>query len=479
MDWALPTRPDLSLKRPFLLFAIILMLLVAIGVAGYRVATEGVISREWMIHTFKVQSAIQDVRLSIANAAADRREYLQLGDVPSLQDFPKSRDRAMAAIRNLRSLTVDNPQQQELLSHVEALAIERMDLLQDSIDGSQLRHETLADQSSIDVKGLRINQQITDSLQSMYDSEQVLLQSRQQTSKQMYEGTVIVLIISFLLAFALLASNFYFLYGEVRRRREAEKILRAVGDSYRRLSTRLLELQDEERRKLARELHDSVGQYLALLKMNLVRIGSLPACQDGSGRELVGEAVQWTDRTITEVRTVSHLLHPPMLDEVGFLSACRWYIEEFGKRSGIQVNLDLPEDSERLSPETELVLFRALQEGLTNVHRHSATRKVDITFAHSPDGVKLTLHDYGHGMSPEAMKRFQSGIGIGVGLAGMRERVAERGGTMRIESDTRGTTVYINLPVVARKNTPASAPSLVPESQHSTAPVHRDASRAS
>lgn len=275
----------------------------------------------------------------------------------------------------------------------------------------------------------------------------------------MYEGTVIVLIISFLLAFALLASNFYFLYGEVRRRRATEKTLRAVGDSYRRLSTRLLELQDEERRKLARELHDSVGQYLALLKMNLVRIATLPACQGGNGRDMLGEAVQWTDRTITEVRTVSHLLHPPMLDEVGFLSACRWYIEEFGKRSGIQVNLGLPEDenAERLSPETELVLFRALQEGLTNVHRHSATRKVDITFLHSPDGVKLTLHDYGHGMSAESLKRFQSGIGIGVGLAGMRERVAELGGSMRIDSDSRGTTVYISLPAVMRKNVQAGA----------------------
>jgi len=342
---------------------------------------------------------------------------------------------------------------------VEALAIERMDLLQDSIDGSQLRHETLADQSGMEVKGLQLSQKISHSLQTMYDNEQVLLQSRQQTSKQMYEGTVIVLIISFLLAFALLASNFYFLYGEVRRRRATEKTLRAVGDSYRRLSTRLLELQDEERRKLARELHDSVGQYLALLKMNLVRIATLPACQGGNGRDMLGEAVQWTDRTITEVRTVSHLLHPPMLDEVGFLSACRWYIEEFGKRSGIQVNLGLPEDenAERLSPETELVLFRALQEGLTNVHRHSATRKVDITFLHSPDGVKLTLHDYGHGMSAEALKRFQSGIGIGVGLAGMRERVAELGGSMRIDSDSRGTTVYISLPAVMRKNVQAGA----------------------
>jgi signal transduction histidine kinase len=457
MDFPWPTRPELSLKRPFLLFAVILVLLVAIGVAGYRVATEGVVSREWMIHTFKVQAAIQDVRLALGKAASDRRSLLQLGDSRSLQDFPKARDEAMQAIQRLRQLTIDNSQQQEQLSHVEALAIERLDLLQDSIDRYQQRHETLLQQTEIEARSLRFSQQLAASLQSMYDSEQVLLQSRQQTSEQMYEGTVIVLVLSFVLAFALLASNFYFLYGELKRRRSAEETLRAVGDSYRRLSTRLLELQDEERRKLARELHDSVGQYLALLKMNLVRVGASPVAQDSACGEMLGEAMQWTDRTIAEIRTVSHLLHPPMLDEVGFGSAGRWYIEEFGKRSGIQVNLDLPQDADRLSPETELVLFRVLQEGLTNVHRHSGAKKVDIRMVRNQDEVRLTLRDYGHGMSPEALKRFDTGIGIGVGLAGMRERVAELGGTMTIDSDPRGTSVQVSLPVVTRRDVQAGA----------------------
>jgi signal transduction histidine kinase len=363
----------------------------------------------------------------------------------------------MQAIQRLRQLTIDNSQQQEQLSHVEALAIERLDLLQDSIDRYQQRHETLLQQTEIEARSLRFSQQLAASLQSMYDSEQVLLQRRQQTSEQMYEGTVIVLVLSFVLAFALLASNFYFLYGELKRRRSAEETLRAVGDSYRRLSTRLLELQDEERRKLARELHDSVGQYLALLKMNLVRVGASPVAQDSACGEMLGEAMQWTDRTIAEIRTVSHLLHPPMLDEVGFGSAGRWYIEEFGKRSGIQVNLDLPQDADRLSPETELVLFRVLQEGLTNVHRHSGAKKVDIRMVRNQDEVRLTLRDYGHGMSPEALKRFDTGIGIGVGLAGMRERVAELGGTMTIDSDPRGTSVQVSLPVVTRRDAQAGA----------------------
>jgi signal transduction histidine kinase len=457
VDLPRSARLELSLKRPFLLFAVILVLLVIIGVAGYRVASEGIVSREWMIHTFKVQSAIQEVRISLSKAAGDRRNLLQVGDLQSLQDFPNARQEVMQATKRLRQLTVDNFQQQEEISQVEALAIERLDLLQNSIDRYQQRHETLLQQTEIEETGVRLNRQINDLLQKMYDSEQVLLQMRQQTSKQMYEGTVVALVISFVLAFALLASNFYFLYGELKRRRETEKTLRAVGDSYRRLSTRLLELQDEERRKFARELHDSAGQYLALLKMNLGRISTSIASQDPVTRELLSEALQWTDRTIAEIRTVSHLLHPPMLDEVGFGSAGRWYIEEFGKRSGIQVSLDLPKDTERLSPETELVLFRVLQEGLTNVHRHSGARRVEIHFSQSDSKVNLTLHDHGHGMSPDALKRFQSGIGIGVGLAGMRERVAELGGTMTIDSDGRGTTVQVSLPAAVRQDLQAGA----------------------
>jgi signal transduction histidine kinase len=456
MELPVSVRPELSIKRPLLLFLIISVLLAAIGVAGYRVATEGIISREWMIHTFKVQAAIQDVRLALSKAATDRRDLLQLGDSSSLQDFPAARDAAMQALKHLRQLTVDDWQEQEEISRVEALAIERLDLLQNSIDLYQQRHETLADQSELEGKSIRLGQQINSALQEMYDSEQVLLQKRQQTSKQMYEGTVVVLVISFLLAFGLLGSNFYFLYGELKRRRSTERTLREVGDSYRRLSTRLLELQDEERRRLGRELHDSAGQYLSLLKMNLVRMNTL-GTDSQQNPELLSEALQWTDRTIAEVRTVSHLLHPPMLDEVGFGSAGRWYVEEFGKRSGIQVNLDLPDAPQRLSAETELVLFRVLQEGLTNVHRHSGTRKVDIKFLRNQSQVTLVLRDYGHGMTAEALQRFQSGIGIGVGLAGMRERVAELGGTMNIDSDSRGTAVQVTLPASVREEAQAGA----------------------
>ena len=449
MQWPGSTRQELSFKRTFILFGVILLLLIAIGVAGYRVASEGVNSREWMIHAFQVQAAVQDLRLSLFEGGGARRNYLLLGDARYLQDFENARNESANSIQRLHELVLDSREQQQRLAHVEALALERFDLLQNSIDRYRDRHETLAQQSEIEISNIKLSQQITDLLQAMYGGEQSLLEQRRKTARQMYQGTIVILVISFVLAAGLLGSNFLLLYGELKRRRETEKTLVAVGNAYRRLSARLLELQDQERRRLARELHDSAGQYLAILKMNLTRMSASGNISDDN-QQLLSESLQWVDRTISEVRTVSHLLHPPMLDEVGFSSAGRWYIEEFGKRSGIQVDLTIPDDGERIAPDAEMVLFRVLQEGLTNVHRHSGARKVDVKFTKSPNEVTLSLRDHGHGMSAEALERFRSGTGMGVGLAGMRERVAELGGTMTIDSDARGTTVRVRLP--ARSN---------------------------
>ena len=153
------------------------------------------------------------------------------------------------------------------------------------------------------------------------------------------------------------------LNAELKAREQAEASLRT-------LSVRLLELQDQERRKFSRELHDSLGQYLVGAKMNLAMLGkSLP------DNALIAECLKLLDQAMTETRTISHLLHPPLLDETGFASAARWYVEGFAKRSGIQTSLDMPEDLGRLPSSLELALFRVLQESLTNVHRHSKSQQ--------------------------------------------------------------------------------------------------------
>ena len=205
---------------------------------------------------------------------------------------------------------------------------------------------------------------------------------------------------------------------------------------------RLLELQDQERRRFSRELHDSLGQYLVGVKMNLSMLGnSIPA------NTLVSESLKLLDEAMAETRTISHLLHPPLLDETGFGSAARWYVEGFSKRSGIPTTLDLPEDMGRLPEALELALFRVLQEALTNVHRHSRSTKADVSLRLFRTEVVLRIKDYGKGIPPDVLDRFRRNRAHGgVGLAGMRERIHELGGQLQMDSDSDGTQIVVRMP---------------------------------
>jgi PAS domain S-box-containing protein len=215
------------------------------------------------------------------------------------------------------------------------------------------------------------------------------------------------------------------------------------------LSGRILTLQDDERRRIARGLHDSLGQYLAALKMQL----GLLSMSDGDQSELIEQASEIVDRCLAETRTVSHLLHPPLLDEAGFGSAARWFVEGFAKRSGVTVDLRLPPNLGRLHSDVEITLFRALQEALTNVHRHSASPKADISVSIEPTHVRLDVQDYGHGVPGHIIRQLNQGAGkTGVGIAGMRERVRELGGYMAIKSSSHGTLLSVLLPLIEIPN---------------------------
>ena len=215
----------------------------------------------------------------------------------------------------------------------------------------------------------------------------------------------------------------------------------------RRLSARILTLQDEERRKMARGLHDSLGQYLAGLKMNLDRLFTA----DGNKEKLVSECCEIVEKCMTETRTVSHLLHPPLLDEAGLVSATQWYVDGFAQRSGIEVNIELPSKLDRLPRDVETALFRALQEGLTNVHRHSGASAVDIRLRPETDRVHLEITDNGRGIAEGKLTHLTDSNGeAGIGLAGMRERVRNLRGSLDIRSDARGTRLIVSIPIVPR-----------------------------
>jgi PAS domain S-box-containing protein len=224
---------------------------------------------------------------------------------------------------------------------------------------------------------------------------------------------------------------------DVTARRNAEDALRT-------LSGRLLGIQDQERRRIARELHDSLGQYLAGLKIAIDMLGSRSSQKD----PLLVECADILERAIAETRTLSHLLHPPLLDEAGFASAASWFVAGFSQRSGIPVSLDLPPDLQRLPDVIEIALFRVLQESLTNVHRHSRAKSAEISVEVDAEHVTIEIRDHGRGMPPHVIRQIEAETSkLGVGLAGMRERIHELGGRFVVSSNDRGTAVQASIPL--------------------------------
>jgi PAS domain S-box-containing protein len=218
-------------------------------------------------------------------------------------------------------------------------------------------------------------------------------------------------------------------------------------DVVRELSARLLQIQDEERRRIARELHDSVGQMLAAVSMNMAQVTREAGALSPEAGKALEENAGLLEQLSSEIRTISHLLHPPLLDEVGLQSALQWYIDGFSERSKINVNLELPEDFGRLPRNLEITLFRVVQECLTNIHRHSGSSTAAIRVARSENDVRLEVRDAGKGIPQEAQTNLAAGKLSGVGLRGMRERLCQMGGQLDVQSNGTGTLILATLPI--------------------------------
>ncbi len=229
---------------------------------------------------------------------------------------------------------------------------------------------------------------------------------------------------------------------------ETNEALRVSELSLRQLSARLLKLQDEERRRIARDLHDTTGQKVAVLSMTLDRLTKVLGSSKPPVLDSLEECRAVVSKIGEEIRTLSYLLHPPLLDECGLASAVLWYIEGFKKRSGIQLNVSIDEELTRLSSDAETALFRVLQESLTNVHRYSGSSSADIRIFRSAGDVHLEIVDFGKGIRAATERSAVSGTPtLGVGIPGMRERVRQLGGQLEVEFGNDGTRVHASLPI--------------------------------
>ena len=425
------------------------LLVVGIGILAFLTESGVDDSRRWVVHSYDVRSELEALQMEISEARASRSAFLLTSEQSQFFHFQQQIGQIPQMLKGLRVAIADNPRQLGRLDRLEPLLEQQITQMAGSMETGLPRASGSTELTESTRQILESQLQIDSVIRNMADEEQILLESRLKNWTQYFRRNLITLSLAFGAAILLLVFNFRMLLSEVRKTRELERLERDNAESYRALSARILELQDNERRRVARDLHDSVGQFLAGLKINLSQLKSARPGSGGTNPQLLSETIDLADRAIGEVRTISHLLHPPLLDELGFDSAARWYIEEFAKRGGVHVNLKVADIAERLPRGIELALFRILQETLTNVHRHSGAHCVDIEMTCHDELVVLTIHDDGRGIPLEVLLRFRAGMAAGVGLAGMKERVAELGGKLEVESNRQGTMIRATLPTTA------------------------------
>jgi signal transduction histidine kinase len=431
-------------KKAHVAFTSAVLLLFLSGLATYFTINRLLDSERWVIHTLQVKAALGEIDSSYVRAGRARSGYVISGNEDYLKEFNAALPEIPRKLRQLRDLIPDNPKQQELCSRLEDAVKRRVTLLRQSVDLKQQSPENQAAQADFDRQGIPVSSEMTSLLQRMRAEEQRLFEIRGKDTNRSFILAVVSLAVAFILALEMFAVHYRLLSAELTAREQAEKNSRESEESLRHLTARLLQLQDAERRKFSRELHDSLGQYLVGVKMNLEMFATRRK------DEYLAEAIQLLDQSIAETRTISHLLHPPLLDEAGLASAAKWYVEGFAQRSGIAVDIHVPDDLGELSKPVALGLFRVLQESLTNIHRHSDSTRADVAVQLLPSEVMLKVRDYGKGIAPEKLNNFGTEGSGGVGLAGMRERIRELGGRLRIEPVAPGTSISVTLPLAGK-----------------------------
>lgn len=417
--------------------AFTLLALIVIAVATQHVTANYSDSNNWVSHTQHVQLTVQRVRVSILTAEFGRYEYVYANRQDGLQDYLDAANSLPGLLDQLRALTADNPAQQKLVADVTPLIERELSVLRVS---TQMKSQgaSITAQQEYSLTGGDLSRSILATLADLRAQEERLLSLRKIVSDERYRSQKTMLVIAFMVIFALTILSFIELILQLRERRAAE-------ESIRRLSGRLLLIQDEERRKLARDLHDGIGQIFAVLRMSVDTAAATQPLPPVAASALA-TAQKLIDEGSNQSRTISHLLHPPMLDEVGFPAAVQWLVNGFAERSKTDVISNIPKDLQ-LPREIALTLFRILQEALANIHRHAGSPRAEVSVAATQDEVLMTVRDFGKGIPDDVLQKFRTGTSPGVGLAGMRGRVSDLNGTLELQARQEGTQVRVRIPL--------------------------------
>ncbi|HET6143461.1 MAG TPA: ATP-binding protein [Candidatus Acidoferrales bacterium] len=424
-----------SKQKSKIAFALALLLLCVGGAVAGSVIYRLYEAQTMVRHTYEVQVSVADLESSLAEVGRNRVVYVQNPTPSSLKAFTDAVDSIDLALAHVRDLTRDNPTQRGLCNQLEANARERIAPSRQLVE---LKRQNLVTAE----KELQLNSLVAKAAfdtaaitQRMKHNEDVLLANRTHMSNRLYAAILSVLAASFLLSAFMFWLHYYLLHCEFRERTETENQLR-------KLSMQLMRVQDEERRRFARELHDGVGQMLAAAKMLVIEPlpGQPPSPQTSDLAALLDEA-------ISQTRTISYLFHPPLLDEIGFSSAAKWLIDGFAQRTGLSVSSNIQQPERRLPRGLEITLYRVLQEALNNIHRHSKSSSAEVALLIDSKYVTLRVKDDGRGIPAETLEAFeQNQAQGGVGLLSMKERVREQSGELKIGSHREGTEIIVRIP---------------------------------
>jgi signal transduction histidine kinase len=416
-------------------FSAIALLLFSASVAAwtiYRLYD----SERWVHHTFEVELQLGSIESNLSRAGRARTTFVTTGDPQLPEVFVAARAAAFDNLATVRSLTSDNAEQRERSNQLEHAMTERLAAVEKGIELANSGNSDKLAQADVTATIVDWANQTAAITAAMNQTEEILLKQRTETAGRFFRLILGVLFLTFFLAIFLIWEHYRRLVQELKDRTLAEQRSRS-------LSLQVLRVQDDERRRIARELHDGLGQSLAA-----ARIIAESYLRNHPNEEAILELNTILDESLNGARNLSYLLHPPLLDEIGLASAVEWFVEGYSKRTGIDVSFEVTGTKRRLPQVTELTLFRILQESLNNIHRHAKASGAEVQLKYDGKQVGLRVHDRGVGISAERLGEInERGNQIGLGLTGMRHRVQEQSGTFELTSNLSGTTIDVELPI--------------------------------
>jgi signal transduction histidine kinase len=458
-----PTRNTIVI---FIGFWSAVAIIAGIAILTYRNILNVLDSFEEVRRTNQVIENLEEIVSTVKDAEIGQRDYIITGDEGRLGPYYASVNGIDPLMATLRSLTASNLKQQRRISLLDPLIAHKLASMRERIELRKIKGFDAARQDIRAEQEESLMDQIHIVVGEMENEEVHLLATHEAKLRLREQITFSIFALGTFVSLGLVLGIFLLLNKEITWRGKAEQALKREHDSLelrvqertvqladankglRKLSGTLLDLQDQERRQIARNLHDTTGQNLSAVTLNLARLRELYPAADERLRSILAETLTLAEQCLREIRTLSYVLHPPLLDETGLASALRWYVKGFTGRSGIPVDLVVPPDQERLPSEIETTLFRVIQEGLTNIHRHSGCKRASIELVRLPHEVRLEIKDNGKGFPKDPTSHgSNSTVTMGVGLMGMRERLRQLNGQMEIVSSPRGTTVKATLPL--------------------------------